>query len=179
MKTLFRTNRFLLLLLVSSVATQFQAIADDDSEGRFQRVLLISVDGLHALDLANFVKTHPASTLAQLSAHGITYTNASTPKPSDSFPGLLALVTGGTPVSTGVWYDGRFDRRLAPPKNNSQASLSGTCAPFVFTGTEVLLDETIDKDLTKLNGGGAGTNLSAINPDALPRDPANGCNPVF
>src|SRR5262249_40440158 len=96
-----------------------------------------------------------------------------------SFPGLLALVTGGTPVSTGVWYDDSFDRRLAPPKNNSQASLSGTCAPFVFTGTEVLLDETIDKDLTKLNGGGAGTNLSAINPDALPRDPANGCNPVF
>jgi Type I phosphodiesterase / nucleotide pyrophosphatase len=180
MKIFFRINRFLVPLLVLSVATQFRALADDQSEGRFQRVLLISVDGLHAVDLANYVKNHPASTLAQLSAHGTTYSNASTPKPSDSFPGVLALVTGGTPVSTGIWYDDAFDRRLAPPKNNSQAPLSGSCTPGVFPGTEVRLDETVDVDLTKLNGGATGTtNLSAINPDALPRDPANNCAPVY
>lgn len=56
-----------------------------------RHVLLISVDGLHALDLTNYVSSHPNSTLATLSAHGITYTNASTSQPSDSFPGLASL----------------------------------------------------------------------------------------
>ncbi|HKF23612.1 MAG TPA: alkaline phosphatase family protein, partial [Candidatus Angelobacter sp.] len=35
------------------------------------------------------------------------------------------------------------------------------------------LDEGVDFDLTQLNGGGG------INPDFLPRDPDNGCQPVF
>src|SRR5438477_13020186 len=55
-------------------------------------VLLISVDGLHALDVSRYVETHPHSALAELSRHGVTYTNARTPANSDSFPGLLALV---------------------------------------------------------------------------------------
>jgi predicted AlkP superfamily pyrophosphatase or phosphodiesterase len=76
------------------------------------RVLLVSVDGLHETDLARFVETHPGSTLAALAARGIEYTNAHTTTPSDSFPGLLALVTGGTPRSTGVYYDDSYDRSL-------------------------------------------------------------------
>ena len=64
-----------------------------------KHVLLISVDGLHAVDLTNYVATHPDSTLAQLSKHGVTYTNNSTSIPSDSFPGLASLVTGGTPAA--------------------------------------------------------------------------------
>jgi len=36
-----------------------------------RHVLLISVDGMHALDLSNYVKSHPNSTLAALSSHGI------------------------------------------------------------------------------------------------------------
>src|SRR5258707_7865135 len=46
-----------------------------------KRVLLLSVDGLHALDLANYVKARPNSSLAQLSQHGFTYTNARTSLP--------------------------------------------------------------------------------------------------
>ena len=49
--------------------------AHADDEGGFGRhdheirhVLLISVDGLHALDLSNYVATHPNSTLAALSS---------------------------------------------------------------------------------------------------------------
>lgn len=75
------------------------------SQTAVKHVLLISVDGLHALDLANYVSSHPGSTLAQLSNHGVTYTNNSTSTPSDSFPGLASLVTGGSPVTTGLWYD--------------------------------------------------------------------------
>src|SRR5262249_5396215 len=62
---------------------------------RVQHVLLISVDGLHALDVANYVHSHPNSALAELASHGVTYSNARTPANSDSFPGLLALMTGG------------------------------------------------------------------------------------
>jgi hypothetical protein len=73
-----------------------------------EHVLLISVDGLHALDVARFIEGHPASAMAELARHGITYSNASTPAHTDSFPGLLALVTGGSPVSqTSPWTSSR------------------------------------------------------------------------
>src|SRR5215831_7739749 len=66
-----------------------------------EHVLLISIDGLHALDLRRFVSGHPTSTLARLSKMGTTFTETTSSKPSDSYPGLLAMVTGGTPRSTG------------------------------------------------------------------------------
>jgi predicted AlkP superfamily pyrophosphatase or phosphodiesterase len=127
-----------------------------DTAHAVKRVLLLSVDGLHASDLSNYVKDHPQSNLALLSNHGITYTNASTSKPSDSFPGLLSMVTGGSPNSTGVFYDDSYDRKLLPPI----ASHAGD-----KPGTEVLYDESIDKDSNKIDGGGG------INPEMLPRDP--------
>ena len=68
--------------------------AKPGSNGKIKHVLLISVDGLHALDVANYVAVHKDSALAELSGHGVTYSNARTPANSDSFPGLLALVTG-------------------------------------------------------------------------------------
>ena len=68
------------------VLTSLVALANDSSEKKFRHVLLISVDGLHALDVANFVESHQGSALAELSRHGITYSNARTPANSDSFP---------------------------------------------------------------------------------------------
>src|SRR6201993_3354747 len=79
---------------------------------KIKHVLLISVDGLHALDVANYVKNNKGSALAELAGHGITYSNARTPANSDSFPGLLALVTGGSPISHGLFYDVSYDRTL-------------------------------------------------------------------
>src|ERR1700680_1436868 len=90
----------LLLLPIQAQEREGQA---GKSGNPIQHVLLISVDGLHALDLTNYVASHPGSTLAHLSQHGITYTNASTSQPSDSFPGLASLVTGGSPITTGLW----------------------------------------------------------------------------
>ncbi|PSB26396.1 alkaline phosphatase family protein [Stenomitos frigidus ULC18] len=134
-----------------------------------KHVLLISVDGLHAVDLANYVKTHPDSTLAKLSDRGVTYTKAFASRPSDSFPGLLAIVTGGTPRSTGVYYDNSYDRKLSPPGSN--------CSTI---GTEVVLDESIDINPDLLSGGGnPGFNASSIDPAKLPLDPSNGCQPVY
>ena len=73
----------------------------DSAAAPLSRVLLLSIDGLHASDLDWYVAHSPNSTLAMLSASGRTYTHASATKPSDSFPGMLAMVTGGTPRSTG------------------------------------------------------------------------------
>jgi predicted AlkP superfamily pyrophosphatase or phosphodiesterase len=90
---------------------------DELFDGRkIKHVLLISVDGLHALDVARFVESHPNSALAELAGHGVTYSNARTPSLSDSFPGLLALVTGGSPVSHGLFYDVSYDRTIFDPR---------------------------------------------------------------
>jgi hypothetical protein len=144
------------------------------SNSSIHHVLLISVDGLHALDLANYVNSHQDSTLAVLSRSGITYTNASTSTPSDSFPGLASLVTGGSPITAGLWYDVSYNRALAPPALTTSLPITGgpgLCPDVV--GTALAYDESIDIDLTKLNGGGG------INPKFLPRDPNNNCQPVF
>ncbi|PYR02579.1 MAG: hypothetical protein DMF97_04310, partial [Acidobacteria bacterium] len=128
------TTRFVktgLLTLVGLLALVASPAAEDDVP--IARVLLISVDGLHASDLQGYVATHPESTLAQLSAHGRTYTNASATKPSDSFPGLLAMVTGGTPRSTGVYYDDSWDRTLA-------GDVTKPCAPGAETQWKQNLD---------------------------------------
>src|SRR5207247_574879 len=42
-----------------------------------QRVLLLSIDGMHALDLARFVNNNPNSTLAGLMSNAVNYTTAS------------------------------------------------------------------------------------------------------
>jgi len=107
------------LSLAVSLSTATAQAHDSD---QYERVLLISVDGLHALDVARYVDSHPNSTLAQLARHGITYSNARTPANSDSFPGLLALVTGGSPVTSDLFYDApaRLPARAARSPSTSR-----------------------------------------------------------
>jgi hypothetical protein len=102
------------------------------------------------------------------------YQQALTSKPSDSFPGLTALVTGATPRSTGAFYDVSYDRSLSPPAKTTPYGIPGgrNLCPSVI-GTQVGLDEEIDINYLKLDAGGG------INPDYLPRDPRNGCAPVY
>jgi hypothetical protein len=151
---------------------------DAETSGQIRHVLLISIDGMHALDFANCSGESgtPATcpTLAALAKTGLVYTQASTSKPSDSFPGLTALVTGGTPKSTGAFYDVSYDRALSPPTQTTPYGIPGgpdLCPKVV--GTQVGFDEEIDADYTRLDAGGG------INPDFLPRDPKNGCAPVY
>jgi hypothetical protein len=175
MKVLTRSFPLLFSLIFATNPIHAQS-SPESSESKIKHVLLISVDGLHALDLTNYVAAHSQSTLAELSAHGVTYDNASTSQPSDSFPGLAALVTGGSPTTVGLWYDVTWNRKLSPPAAttpyiNYVGTASGPCPGQV--GTVVEYDESVDADLTQLNGGGS------INPNFLPRDPANGCAPVY
>jgi predicted AlkP superfamily pyrophosphatase or phosphodiesterase len=132
-------RRFLCLLSLAFLITVQNLSAasarSSDKDHHIRHVLLISVDGLHALDVARFVSSHPQSALAELSRHGVTYSNARTPSNSDSFPGLLALVTGGSPLSTGLFYDVSYDRTIFAPTNTT---CSGT------PGNQMVFDETID-----------------------------------
>ena len=146
--------------MLAGVALNASAHAAD-----IDHVLLVSVDGLHALDVANYIEAHPDSALAELSNHGVTFSNARTPANSDSFPGLLALVTGGSPITHGLFYDVSYDRTIFDPTNV-------TCkgAP----GNMMVFDESID-----LYKGNVSQNV--LDPTKLPRvrDQGGRCVPLF
>jgi hypothetical protein len=57
---------------------------------------------------------------------GVTYTRTTTSRPSDSFPGLMASGTGGTPKTVGGFYDVAYDRVLAGPTIDIGNGLPGT-----------------------------------------------------
>ena len=146
------------LLAAAAFGTATQA-ADID------HVLLISVDGLHALDVANYVESHPNSALAELSSHAVTYSNARTPANSDSFPGLLALITGGSPVTHGLFYDVSYDRTIWDPTNTNCSGPAGNTMVF---------DESVDKYV-------AGVSQNVLDPSKLPRvrNTFGQCVPLF
>ena len=172
------------------------AFAQDNNfdQGNIKRVLLISIDGMHAVDYVNCVNGISTvnngdpycPALAELGMTGINYVAASTSKPSDSFPGLTAIVTGGSPALTGVYYDVAYSRNYdAPAKTTGNGLAMGPCTPYATPkGTTTEYEEGIDYDKTKLNGGAVGASLTdgglnSIDPKKLVRDPNNGCNPVF
>jgi hypothetical protein len=174
---------------VSAVGT---AVAQ--SSTKIQRVLLISIDGMHAVDFlncANGISTTNGNqpycpAIAALGQTGINYVSASTSKPSDSFPGLTAIVTGGSPALTGVYYDVGYSRDYsAPAKTTGNGVAAGPCMPYgPPTGTRAEYEEGIDINQQKLNGGAPGASLTdggiaSIDSKRLPRDPGNGCAPVF
>ncbi len=109
-----------------------------------RHVLLISVDGMHASDLAQYIKLNPDSNLAKLAKRGTDYTNAQTTFPSDSFPGLASMVTGGTAKTVGLFYDNAYSRALYAPGS----SCTGPA------GTNVTYDETIAHNNNNLTDGG-------------------------
>ena len=145
-------------------------------------VLLISVDGLHQQDLAWYVRNFPHSALASLAAGGVEYSNAQTPVPSDSFPGLTAQVTGGDPGVTGIYYDDTWNHDVFPA---GTTDCSGP-AP----GGEVAYTEADDINQNALDAGQGLSGLpgsilqmtanpvDVINPAALPVDPAT-CRPIY
>jgi hypothetical protein len=166
--------------------------ADDDYDaavGRdYQHVLLISVDGMHSVDLTNWIRNHPSSNFAKLAGHGIVYPNAYTTAPSDSFPGMLAQVTGATPKHGGLFYDDSYDRKEYPSKASytSQGLADPGCTGNA--GTEATNFEALDKTynyttglVTDYTGGGTlGKVYTQLDPDHMQRHIVDGkCVPVF
>jgi hypothetical protein len=152
-----------------------------------KHVLLISVDGMHQADLDWFVAMNPNSTMATLVRKGVVYSNARTPFPSDSFPGILAQVTGGNPKTTGIYYDDAYSRALLPAGTSRAACASAK------PGAEVFYAEVNAKDPNRLDSGQGiaglysdfskisqltGQPQSLIDPATLPVDPQS-CDPVY
>ncbi len=150
-------------------------------------MLLISVDGLHQSDLAWYAQTHTNSTLASLLAMGVDYSDASTPFPSDSFPGMVGQATGGNPSTTGIYYDDTWNHAIFPA---GTTNCTGTPP-----GGEVTYFEALDLNLGALDAGqglvpATGpdpwadilqmTNdpVGVINPAQLPVD-ALTCSPIY
>lgn len=188
-----------LMVILSLVMISNLAVASQDDPRpmkKIKRVLLVSIDGMHALDFTNCAKGIPGVNggtpycpdLAELAENGVNYLQAFASKPSDSFPGTVALLTGATPRSSGAYYDVSYDRKLSPPKMTTPYGIIGdkpnpqfgqtaalgydSCQAGI-RGTQVGFDEEIDNNYLKLDAGGG------INPDYLPRDPDNNCKPVY
>jgi Type I phosphodiesterase / nucleotide pyrophosphatase len=167
---------------------------------RIKHVLLISVDGLHQSDLEWYVAHHPSSELAKLVDGGAEFSNAHTSDPSDSDPGGTALMTGGDPRSTGVYYDVSYSHAVY------EAGTTNCSGP---TGGDVVYDspdDTLNVVPDLLNNGSGNTfpsfdesgsiypggvdanpgaimNLSphpqsGLNPASFPVDP-NTCQPIM
>jgi hypothetical protein len=162
--------------------------------GKIKHVLLLSIDGMHAVDFYNCANGiagvnggYPyCPNMAALSQTGINYVNTESSKPSDSFPGMAALASGGTPKTTGLYYDVAYDRSLdAPAKATGTGLAAGPCTPYATpTGTTTDNDQGVDLDDTKLNGGAPGAGLTeggiaSLDPQKLSRDPQAGCAPVY
>ena len=150
-----------------------------------RHVLLISIDGMHAVDYENCVASKSCPHLTALGKTGVHYTRTTTSRPSDSFPGLMAIVSGGSPRTVGAFYDVAYDRVLAPPNHATGNGLpGGDCHLNVINGTQTEYEEGNEIDQSKLNGGFPGYStidggVKSIDPDRLIRDPFNNCKPVY
>src|SRR6202051_1359146 len=197
MASKWKAGTLVAALILSTMSSVYAGPKDGrqwDSDGghRIRHVLLISIDGMHALDFencANGISTingglayFPNS--AELGAQGLNYLGASTSKPSDSFPGLMTIVTGGSPRTMGIFYDVAYDRSLDPPAvTTGNGVLAGLCTPGAPPiGTRTEYEEGISLDQTQLNGGapgGADGGRLSLDPARMPRDPSKGCAPVY
>lgn len=186
----------LVAILAAVLATAAVAQNDDNDwqHSDIKHVLLISIDGMHAVDFLNCSKgisgvndgAPYCPNIAALGTTGVNYVGASTSKPSDSFPGLMTIVSGATPRTLGVYYDVAYDRSLDGPaavtgNSNGPGPCTAGAAPTGFT-TEY--EEGIDIDKTQLNGGAKGASLTdgglaSLDSTKMDRDPARGCAPVF
>ena len=165
--------------MAASLAAAVPVHAEDQNS---RHVLLISVDGLHQTDLAWYVSHHPDSALASLVNRGVEFTNAQTPFPSDSFPGMVGQVTGGNPKSTGVYYDDTWNHQLLPAGTTNCAAAT--------PGVEVTYFEQLDLNQSSIDAGQGlaglpgsilqmtGNPISLIDPSQLPVDPKS-CKPVY
>jgi hypothetical protein len=142
-----------LVLVAGLLTTGASGVASASTTAK-KHVLLISVDGLHASDVTQCLNAGLCPTIASLTGAGTTYANASTSEPSDSSPGLMALMTGASPGLTGVYYDDAYDRSLFTPAAQTQ---SGTQNCTGQPGTPTTYEESLDTRAPSVANGEVGT----------------------
>jgi hypothetical protein len=180
---------FLTAMLVQAAVAQEPGVGNQ--KNHIRRVLLVSIDGMHAVDYLNCSQGVNGGqpycpNLAKLGATAVNYLDTSTSRPSDSFPGLTTMVSGATPRLHGAFYDVAYDRVFAPPVNTTGNGLQGgPCTPNQPNGTSTEYEEGIDINQMYLNGiDGISTKngdggINSIDPTRLVRDPFNNCAPVY
>ena len=176
-----KTNLRFSVALGALALAAFTGAARADDDMRIRHVLLLSIDGMHELDFIRCASgpNPTCPNLAELKENAVNYLDASTSKPSDSFPGLMAIVSGGSPRTVGAFYDVAYDRVLAPPTiTTGNGVAGGTCTPNTPNGTTTEYEEGISLDQSRLDGG-ANAGIASIDPKKLPRDPYNNCAPVY
>ena len=158
-------------------------------KGNGHHALLISVDGMHQADLKWYISAYPNSTFADLVKSGVEFTNALTPFPSDSFPGMVGQVTGGNPKSTGIYYDVSYNKELIDPNASKDVTPSAAFCASAPKGAVISFDESLDSDMSKLDAGQGlalpqdilkmtGKPQTLINPLGLPIDPKS-CSRIY
>jgi hypothetical protein len=182
------------LLAAPVFAAPAQESAHPNQRNHIRHVLLVSIDGMHAVDYVNCSQgitgvnggAPYCPNLAKLGQTAVNYLDTSTSRPSDSFPGLTTIVSGATPRLHGAFYDVAYDRVLAPPAvTTGNGLLAGPCTPNQANGTTTEYEEGIDKNQQYLNGiDGISTangdgGINSIDPAKLVRDPFNNCAPVY
>jgi Type I phosphodiesterase / nucleotide pyrophosphatase len=183
-----------LAMTLASTTPGITADSGRVGSGKIKHVLLLSIDGMHAVDFYNCANGIAGvnggeaycPNMAALAQTGINYVSAESAKPSDSFPGMAALASGGTPKTTGLYYDVAYDRSLdAPAATTGTGLAAGPCTPYAPpTGTTTDNDQGVDIDDSQLNGGAPGAGLTeggvaSLDPTKLSRDPQAGCAPVW
>ena len=171
-----------------AIAAQPTAAKDAAVGSGYEHVLLISVDGMHAVDLANWIRNNPDSNFAKLANTGVVYSNAFTTAPSDSFPGMIAQATGASPKTAGLFYDDSYDRTVFPSKASytSQGMADPGCTGN--PGAELTNFEELDKGynfatglVADVTGGGVlGQVRTQLDADNMQRRKVNGsCEPIY
>jgi hypothetical protein len=190
-------HRFSLFAIAAAalmLGASAQRSSGDLDDSAVKHVLLISIDGMHALDFKNCSQGIAGvndgkpycPNLAALGDTGVNYVAANTSKPSDSFPGLMNIVSGASPRLLGVYYDVAYDRSLdGPAMTTGNGNPAAPCDPKAApTGYTTEYEEGLDIDQTMLNGGAPGAALTdggiaSLDPSKMDRDPARGCKPVL
>jgi hypothetical protein len=162
-----------LVLAVAGVTYKIKAESSTVGTSKIKHVLLLSIDGMHAVDFYNCSRGIAGvnggepycPNLAALTKTGINYVGAQSSRPSDSFPGITALVSGGTPKSTGIYYDVAYDRSLDPPTITTGTGLAGgSCnAGKAPSGTTTDYDQGIELNDTAFSNIASPTTLAASN----------------
>ena len=181
-----------------SMAIPNRTAIASEAPGSYQHVLILSVDGLRSADILDPALKRYLTNINSLRSVGVTYPNAFTTSPSDSFPGTLSYLTGAGPATTGVYYDDTYARNLTLPlaEGGNINSPLGTEATYFE-----LLDYSIPADpshpdpnnvIWRLDGGGyisgeptkgfvqGDYGKGSIDKTRLPQNCSSGiCKPVY
>ncbi len=196
-------KRTSVLNLIGGVSASLLLLNQPAKASSFQHVLILSVDGLHSADILDPALQPYLTNINSLRSVGVTYPNAFTTSPSDSFPGTLSYLTGAGPATTGVYYDDTYARNLTAPIAPINGDPSGDInSPL---GTEAPYFEAIDYSIPadpnkpdptnvvwRLDGGGyvsgdptkpfiqGDYGKGSIDPSRLPQNCSSGtCKPVY